>query len=91
MGKFKMTVFSEGSWSRWENYDLTHIFNTDLIGEAFAFYNPMNSTNKKKQFYLSSLNATSVSAVPIPGAIWLFGSALLVFIALGKKEKRMSI
>ncbi len=24
MGKFKMTVFSEGSWSRWENYDLTH-------------------------------------------------------------------
>jgi hypothetical protein len=51
----------------------------------------MNSTNKKKQFYLSSLNATSVSVVPIPGAIWLFGSALLGFIALGKKEKRMSI
>jgi len=90
-GKFKMTVFSEGSWSRWKNYGLTHIFNTDLIGEAFAFYNPMNSNNKKKQFYLSSLSASSVSAVPIPGSIWLFGSALLGFLALGKKEKRMSI
>jgi len=91
LGKFKMTVFSEGSWSHWKNYDLTHVFNTDLIGEAFAFYNPMNSTNKKKQFYLSSLSASSVSAVPLPSSIWLFGSALLGFLALGKKEKRMSI
>lgn len=86
-GNFKMTVFSEGSWGSWKNYKLTHIFNTNLMGEAFAFYNPMKSNNKKKQFYLSSMTVSGVSSVPIPGAIWLFGSVILGFFAVGKRKE----
>jgi hypothetical protein len=38
--------------------------------------------NNNQQFYVSGV---SVSAVPVPAAIWLFGSALLGFIGYGRR------
>jgi len=86
-GSFLMNIFSEGRWGDWTKHTLSHVFNKDLIGEAFAFYNPMNSNIKEKQFYLSSMTVSNVAAVPLPSAIWLFGSVILGFIAVGKRSK----
>ncbi|WP_445370993.1 hypothetical protein ACH518_17365 [Methylomonas sp. HW2-6] len=38
------------------------------------------------QNYMLTINNTGVSAVPLPGAVWMFGSALLGFTALGRKK-----
>lgn len=49
---------------------------------------------KGKQYVLSILNEsasnytqTNVSAVPLPGALWLFGSALLGFLGFSSRRK----
>jgi len=31
---------------------------------------------------------TTVSAVPVPGAVWLFGSAIATFVGLGGRRKK---
>jgi len=83
-GNFLMILFSGGHWGKWKSYSLAHLFTLNLIGEGIAFYNPNKSASNSKQFYISSMN---VSAVPIPAAIWLFGSALLGFTAVRRNAK----
>lgn len=70
--------------SAWQTVALASIFNTPITGKVFEFWNNNNSTNANKEFYISSMN---VSAVPLPAAVWLFGSALLGFTAMRKNAK----
>ena len=44
---------------------------------------PVNAT-ENSQFYIDGLN---VSAVPVPGAVWLFGSGLLGLIGIARRKK----
>ncbi len=36
------------------------------------------------------INVTAVSAVPVPGAVWLFGSALLGFIGTARRKMQLA-
>ncbi len=42
-------------------------------------------------FDISSLTVTSISAVPIPAAVWLFGSGLLGLVGIAKRKRIKSI
>ena len=57
---------------------LTNIFNTPLLGTTFIFSNPNvgggSGVSNTEQFYIRNLD---VAPVPIPGAVWLFGTGLI--------------
>lgn len=73
----------------WATYSLTNLFNVALIGNKFQFANKNSGFNSdlahKYEFYIDSM---TVSAVPIPAAIWLFGSAMLGFTAMRRNNKK---
>ncbi len=97
-GDFSLSVLLNGVWSSWQDYSLHQIFNSSLIGDAFAFYNPntFNGVNDDyKQFYISSLTASGslptssiTAAVPAPGA---FIMVLLGLIGLAVKNRKTSM
>lgn len=43
--------------------------------------------NKAYDFYISSSNEASVTVVPIPAALWLFGSGLIGLIGVARRKK----
>ncbi len=64
-------------------YALVHSFTAPLTGKTFEFLN-VNSTDKDNyRFYISAME---VNAVPIPAAVWLFGSGLMGLIGLTRKK-----
>lgn len=42
----------------------------------------------KTQFYVAGLNNVELSQVPLPAAAWLFGSALLGLVGIGRRKQR---
>jgi hypothetical protein len=61
---------------------LANIFSTPLTGTEFIFSNPITGGAPGEQFYISSLDVTPV---PVPAAVWMFGSGL---IGLGRFARR---
>ena len=44
-----------------------------------------------RQNYQLTLNLIgNVTAVPLPGAVWLFGSALLGFVGIGRRKRSLA-
>ncbi len=65
-------------------YALTHLFDTPLTGTEFVFSN-LNGSNKNKYvFYIESME---VQAVPVPAAVWLFGSGLLGLAGVARRRR----
>ncbi len=56
-----------------------------LIGTKFDLFNLTNSESPDTEFYI---NTMTVSAVPLPAAAWLFGSALFGLIGLNRRLKK---
>lgn len=61
---------------------LTNIFSTPLTGTEFIFSSQSIGGATGEQFYISSLDVTPV---PVPAAVWMFGSGL---IGLGRFARR---
>lgn len=68
----------------WQTIPLASIFNTAITRTVFEFWNNNNFSQANNAFYISSM---SVSAVPFPAALWLFGSVLLSFTAMRRNAK----
>ena len=69
-------------------YSLINIFEMDLTGTTFEFYNPNSdggsTVSNKKQFYINKLDVT---AVPVPATVWLFGSGLLGLVGIARRRR----
>lgn len=65
-------------------FPLASLFTLDLTGTTFWFDNISGSSAADKVFYISQMN---VSAVPVPAAVWLFGSGIAGLIGFGKRKK----
>jgi len=85
-GNFSLSILTNNLWSNWETFSLEHIFNSELIGNGFAFYNPNDSTRNSKQFYIETLTVSSVlrtasntATVPTPSTIILLLVGLIGF------------
>jgi len=92
-GNFGLSILTNNQWSNWELFSLQHIFNSELVGNAFAFYNPNKSNKNSKQFYIETLTVSSVlrtasnqsATVPTPGTLVLLLVGLAGFTLNNKK------
>jgi len=80
-GKFKLNIDGAG----WVAYDLDDTITQLFTGQVFELWNNNTSVAADKEFYISTM---TVSAVPIPAAIWLFGSAMLGFVGIRRNNKK---
>jgi len=77
----------ESFCSNWSAEGTSDVFNTLEITSVEVldeFGNPINGTQIVAD---SGFNYSSLTAVPIPGAIWLFGSGLLGLIGMAKRKR----
>lgn len=64
-------------------YSLGNIFTMDLTGTTFEFLNLNTVDNDDYRFYISVMEVT---AVPVPAAVWLFGSGLLGLVGIARRR-----
>lgn len=50
------------------------------------FYNSTYPNGANDRFFIDNLTADSVSAVPVPAAVWLFGSGLMGLVGFSKRR-----
>jgi len=63
-------------------------------GSVFEFYNPNaggdSDVSNNYQFYINELSATAtgrgISEVPVPAAVWLFGSGLIGLVGVARRK-----
>ena len=91
-------AFSRGSSTRatyltgGESYDFSQVYSGLLhlsdwaVGTSVLGYESFTGTDGARSIVYSSLTVTSITAVPVPAAVWLFGSALLGFIGLNRRK-----
>ncbi|MCG6890040.1 MAG: hypothetical protein LJE92_10675 [Gammaproteobacteria bacterium] len=71
--------------SNWHTQDVSGITLQDVM------LNSGNSVSKSLDYYISGagaemyVTAMTVSAVPVPSALWLFATALIGFVGLGRR------
>ena len=82
-GVFDLDIDSGAAGSG--EYALTNIFNPadTLKGTEFVFSNFNCKTCNPYQFYIETLE---VSEVPIPAAVWLFGSGLIGLVGVARRR-----
>ena len=62
---------------------LTNLYTTDLTGQKFSFINDQpNLDSDPYRFYINTMTAV----VPVPAAVWLFGSGLLGLVAVARRR-----
>jgi hypothetical protein len=83
---FSVNVFS--------GVTLLHSFifdNTDKVFSlsflANSIYDVVVGANSGSQFGILSIQASAVNAVPVPAAVWLFGSALMGLTGISRRKK----
>lgn len=54
----------------------------------FSFSGGANTSTKDTRLFVWAVHDGDVAAVPIPAAIWLFGSGMIGLVALGKRPAR---
>ena len=68
-------------------YALTNVFTTNLTGTTFEFFNPNmgggSAVSNDQQFYINTLEVT---AVPVPAAVWLFGTGLIGLVGVARRK-----
>jgi len=69
------------------SYFLANFVVTGLTGSSFYFANNNTDTGNTTDFYIDSL---TVSAVPIPAAVFLFAPALLGFMGFRRRAKNLA-
>ena len=60
------------------------------VGQSLAFRWVDDNAVNISADQIIGLNNVSVSAVPVPGALWLFGSALLGWVGASRKRRSLS-
>ena len=63
-------------------------FTNDLYSGGHSAFGPVGSQTTFSQYDLKfNASFSSPSAVPVPAAVWLFGSALTGLVGMGKRKK----
>jgi len=94
-GTLNVSLLNSYMPSLGDSFDV--LFAEDISGE-FMFFNlaALDQGLRWDVLYMTDPLAVdfvrlTVSAVPIPGAVWLFGSALVGLISIGRRRRKFSI
>jgi len=60
--------------------------NVDAVWIHYGNHSIVPVDSSKFSVHIDNINATAVAAVPVPAAVYLFGTGLMGFLALGKKR-----
>ena len=73
------TLLSKNQWSG--SWDDSHY--------AWIFYEGFQGVGRKEiyEFYSLAVHSGNVGAVPIPSAVWLFGTGLLGLVGIARRKK----
>lgn len=82
-GNTVSTVF-DFDYLNWDQFALTSSFD-NLLSVTFTALG-----GSKAEFLIDDIvvNETFVSSVPVPAAVWLFGSGLVALVGLGRRKSR---
>ncbi|MEM7469389.1 MAG: hypothetical protein AAF387_21260 [Pseudomonadota bacterium] len=73
-----------------QSANLDDLFQIDAVSLALSDFNFLNQEGDTFFFEVgtqfASLTVSEVAPVPVPGAVWLFGSALAGFFGIGKRK-----
>ena len=61
------------------------LYDTDPIGGNWHNFQPLENSGSNEAFL--NVDYTIVSAVPVPAAVWLFGSGLIGLVGLARRKK----
>jgi hypothetical protein len=76
-----------GFTSYWYGTPSNPPFNTNAWGFNFSASGGMSTLSKSTNLFAMAVYNGDVGAVPIPAAVWLFGSGLLGLIGLSRRKK----
>jgi hypothetical protein len=82
----RTSYLTGGSQSEQTQISSSAGFTNAEVGDSFSGFERAYNTSGVQSYIDSTLTLTSISAVPIPAAAWLFGSALLGLGAIKRKR-----
>ena len=72
----------------WMRYSLELLITQEMVGDTLSFGFGAVSTNYTPSgVFYDNLEFDQVSAVPVPAAVWLFGSGLLGLVGVARRRK----
>lgn len=80
-----VATVGEGGSSGWNNFSFTAL--SDFTDLKFIVSNDTD-TAFNSTLYIDNISSGSVSAVPVPAAVWLFGSGLVGLLGFNRKRSQ---
>ncbi len=66
----------------WQEYSFSFTSTVEMSGLSFLMFAPISDTSA-----YPGLDSVSLSAVPVPATVWLFGSGLLGLVSIARRKK----
>lgn len=72
----------------WLRYSLDILITPDMVGDNLTFgFGAVSTFYRGSGVFYDNLEFAQVSAVPVPAAVWLFGSGLLGLVGVARRRK----
>jgi len=72
----------------WDTYSIDLLIDGTLVGDILQFGFSATATNfTDSAVFYDNLNFAQVTTVPVPAAVWLFGSGLLGLVGVARRRK----
>ena len=74
--------------AEWGTYTLDLLIVQDMVGDTLSFgFGAVSTNNNGSGVFYDNLSFARVAPVPVPAAVWLFGSGLLGLVGVARRRK----
>ena len=72
----------------WDRYFIDLLITPDMAGDTLSFgFGAVSTQNRGSGIFYDNLEFAQVTTVPVPAAVWLFGSGLLGLVGVARRRK----
>ena len=72
----------------WGSYTVDLLISPDMVGDTLSFgFGAVSTNNEGSGVFYDNLSFARVAPVPVPAAVWLFGSGLLGLVGVARRRK----